>query len=106
VVLSSGVLGYGFVNSMQIENGNEWDIRQGKGGFLLLTACKLKLELCGISDRGKGYGFVNSMQIETGTEWDIRKGERWFCVVNSVQIETGTKWDIRQGKGGILLSSA
>jgi hypothetical protein len=50
----TGKRGICVVNSMQIETVTGWDIRQGKGGFVLSTACKLKLEMSGISDRGKG----------------------------------------------------
>jgi hypothetical protein len=104
---------------MQIRTGTEWDIRQGKGGLVLSTARKLKLELSVISDRGKGFFIANSTQIETGTECDVRRGacfvlsksfklklelsatllrESGFYVVKIMQIETLTVCDIRQGE--------
>jgi hypothetical protein len=50
----TGESGSFVVDIMQIETGTEWDTRQGKGGFVLSTACKLKPGLSGISDRGMG----------------------------------------------------
>jgi hypothetical protein len=47
-----GERGFCVVNSLQNEPGTEWDIRQGKGGFVFSTACKLNLEMSVISDRG------------------------------------------------------
>jgi hypothetical protein len=61
---------------------------------VLSTACKLELELNGISDRGKG---VLCCQERANWNWNgmgYLIGEREFCVVNSVQIGTGTEWDI------------
>jgi hypothetical protein len=70
--ISDKGMGVLFVNSMHIETGTEWDIRQGKRGFVMSTAYKMKLEMSGISERVKGVCVVNSMQIEPGNEWDIR----------------------------------
>jgi hypothetical protein len=73
----TGEFGFCVICSMQIESGTEcdikrgngffvlstafnlkldtiWNIRQGVESFLLSASCKLKLELCAISDSGKG----------------------------------------------------
>jgi hypothetical protein len=56
--------GYCVVNSVQIDTGTEWDIRQGKGVFLFSAACKLKLELRAISDRKMGFVLSTACKLK------------------------------------------